>query len=179
MKNFEEGLAFVAFVGLLAVGGCGSSDEDPATSLPTAPESTETVDTSTQDAEPAEPDEPADAGAEPADPVGTVTVAGTTYEVEGRSIGLVDGEFVTLDGDFGICEANNPAFPGDANIQVKVGELGDFGFSISDDVAEADLGEPGLQEDASSVDYERTGDTIVGTAEFADAGSVEFDLTCK
>lgn len=176
---FEKRFAAAIVAALLVLGGCSSSDSESTSSAALPTESPPASDVMTPEDSTSAPAETADSGGEAAEPTGTITVDGTTYEVEGRSIGIVDGEFVTLDGDFGICEATNPAFPGDANIVVKVGDLGDFGFSITDDVASADLGEPGLQEDATSVAYERTDDTIVGTADFATWGTVEFDITCK
>lgn len=176
---FEKRVTVVIVSGLLVLSGCSSSDGEPTSGAASQTESMQPSNDMQPEESTSAPAETPETGGEAAEPTGTIVIDGTTYEVEGRSVGLVDGELMTLDGDFGICEATNPAFPGDANIVVKVGDLGDFGFSIADDVASADLGEPGLQEDATSVSYERTDNTIVGTADFATWGTVEFDITCK
>lgn len=171
----------MAAIGSLLLAGCGgdSAEEPTGTPMmdPFATIEPTTVETPVDDApdEPVEQPEPEP----PADPEGTITVGDQTFEVSGRSQGIVDGEFVVLDGDFGICEADNPAFPGDANIVVDLGDIGDFGFGVEDDVPEVRVGEIlQTEEITNDVRWERNGRTITGRATLDSWGEVTFDLTC-
>lgn len=120
------------------------------------------------------PDDPASRD----DPTGTIAVGSETWEVAGFAQALEDGELVQLDGDFLICEADNPAFPGDANIVVALGDGTEFSFGVSDGEPSAEFGEMLTREDAADVEFERVDLTVTGTAEFPDAGTAEFDITC-
>lgn len=120
------------------------------------------------------PDDPS----ERAEPTGTIEAGGETWEVAGYAQGLDDGEFVDLGGDFLICEAVNPAFPGDANIIARLDDDLEFSFLIVDDTTTVEFGggfDPAI---AESVDFERVDRTVIGSARFADVGTVEFDITC-
>ncbi|MAT07212.1 MAG: hypothetical protein CL424_19440 [Acidimicrobiaceae bacterium] len=187
-------LVTVVAVGMLgACGGDDDTDTAPDTGTDTGAESGVPPTAPPNDADSAtdsgatattavdggvEVDEVPDDPAELAEPTGTITVADQTWEVAGFAQALEDGEFVQLDGDFLICEADNPAFPGDANIIVGLDDDLEFSFGISDGEPRAEFGESIMRETATTVDFERVDRTITGTAQFTDAGAAEFDITC-
>ena len=120
------------------------------------------------------PDDPAASG----EPTGTISVDGQTWEVVGFARALEDGEVVELGGDFLICEADNPAFPGDANIIAVLDDDLQFSFLKNGDTTTAEYGGLFGADETTSVEFARDGTTISGTAEFADAGAAEFDIDC-
>lgn len=120
------------------------------------------------------PDDPATRD----DPTGTITVGDETWEVAGFARALEDGETVELGGDFLICEGDNPAFPGDANIIAVLDDDLQFSFLKSGDTTAAEYGGLFGAEETTSVEFERDGTTIVGTAEFPESGTASFELDC-
>ena len=165
-------LAGVLAIAAIAAVGCGDDDgpETLATASPTEPAASATADAEmTATAAPTE-DGDGDA-APPAEDSGTLTIAGTTYEVSGD--------------DFRICETVNPAFADAINIIVDLpdsdqnvrlsGDLGDMesefdGFFLR----EAD----GFTEErADDLDLSRDGRVVSGTATL-ESGPVEFSFEC-
>ena len=120
------------------------------------------------------PDDPATQ----ADPTGTISVGGETWDVAGYARALEDGETIELGGDFLICEGDNPAFPGDANIIAVLDDNVQFSFLKSGDTTTAEYGDLFGAEETTAVEFERDGTTISGTAEFPDSGTASFELDC-
>lgn len=188
--TLRSALPIVAVVALAACGGDddASDDSDAETAAtvgrsesgapPTLPAEPGVATTLTPGGD--EIDEvPADPGELP-NPVATITRAGETFEAEGYAqvFDMESGGYVDLDGDFLICEAVNPAFEGDANIIVGVGDGLEFTFRVNSDEPYVQFGEEFFGDETNDVSFERDGNTIAGEATFAEAEPVSFDIDC-
>ena len=169
--------AAVLAIAAVAAVGCGGDDDDPnalATATTTDPAATATSDadtTATTEAT-AAPTQDGDSGAvAPEVDSGTITIAGTTYEVSGD--------------DFGICETVNPAFDNEINIIVDLPGT-DQDIRLSGDLTDMEPEFNGFflresdgftEERATDLDISRDGRVVSGTG-MLEAGPVEFSFEC-
>lgn len=194
MRNPLLNTMIVPVVAVVAISACGGDDDSSADDAADADVATES-ESGAPPTPPAQDDAavattivpggveidevPADP-AELADPTGTITGGGQTYEAAGyaQMWDSDEGGYVDLGGDFLICEAVNPAFEGAANIIVDLGDDLEFTFRVNDGEPFARFGGDFSGEETDDVTYERDGNTISGAAQFADAGTVDFDIDC-
>lgn len=196
----------VAALALAACGGDDDTSDDPADAdvaneaesgaPPTAPPSDDAGDGGSDDGAAVAttvvpggvevdevPDDPAE-GSDPAadlpNPTATITHGAETYEAAGYAqiFDMESGGYIDLDGDFLICEAVNPAFEGDANIIIRVGDGLEFTFRVNDGDPYVQFGEEYVGDETNDVTFERDGNTISGSATFAEAEPVSYDIDC-
>lgn len=163
------GLISVATLGVVACGGDDDSD-DLGTTATTEPTAAATED-GEMTAEPTTENNGAGEATPPAADSGTVTLAGTTYELS--------------EGDFQICETVNPAFANDFNVIVDLpGE--DLGLRVNGDLEDMDPELHGvflrdtntfIDEQATNAVVTRDGRVLSGSGTL-EAGEVEFSFSC-